>query len=978
MGVVEFRGIAQALGASLLYAPVEGEETLVNHGALATLPAGALVNGALMNAPGLIYDGAAVLLDGATGYIDTGWKTRTNLAIDPLGRGTGFWVNQNSGDKVAGVEGELPAALGGGVGKIVKVETGEPASNHGVRTASMVVPASTRKDCGIFVKGPAGRKMAVLLQERTEADAAIANGTTTFTATGEWQWFAMNRTFSATGVKARIIVEAFDSEPVFTFYVVGGIFEEGRTTPITEGEYFPTPAQITEGIAGFSGEANKSASDIGPFVRGNNQTFFGAVRVPASEPAHNLGLFGASVANSKTTAATITKAGKIEVSIGNGTEAAAKSSTAAVALDGGVHVFAIVWEWAVKRFRVYWDGAEIYLSLPFTNELLNAGFSLALGVFHSLTSNNFAGQMLPFGVFPSALTGVQVVELTAAATSEPSEPFIPSSRVTSIFEPQSGRLAFYLRRPDGTTKRIAGDEVLAENVGQNFSFGTAVPGGYTTASVDFTRDPRVDYGDFEVYDEFLARGPGNESAFEGYDIEIPQSSGGQTGLVAAGWSSYLKDRAALQEIYIDRDMSRVTAPSSTRMVELYGASLTPVGPSLTTDPSSGLPTLALTVSDSWVSPFRPICEAWYDAGPSARVAWMTTNVKAAGSVALTDAAWKLFYVIADTMDFGTARASQQSAVPLSVLETNDSPTWFTSPPGRYLIMQWYYSNSPAGASGASFTAMLRNLIVIGDHGLPITAGGILASDVIGDVIRRCAPLLNYSIEASSFLIPHLIFPTAVNAEEAILQASKYDVPDWGVYDEREFFWRAPATGRIWEARESDAGTELVDAGDQAEDVYNGVEVEFTDPTGRVYRVGPPGAANCDYTDASLADYRLTNPLNEHGRTRYGVLSIGPVTTLPGAIQLGSRWLQDELSTFLRGTAAVTGFARDNYGVYEPVWKIRAGDTIRFDGGVERRIIATTYSHEERQISLTLDSTPNRVDALMAKMEVELVAIGSGS
>lgn len=549
-------------------------------------------------------------------------------------------------------------------------------------------------------------------------------------------------------------------------------------------------------------------------------------------------------------------------------------------------------------------------------------------------------------------------------------------------EPQAGRLAFYLRRPDDTEKRIAGDEPEAEDIARNFTFGTAVPGGYTNSKVDLTRDPRIDYGDFDLYDEFIARSPSGESAFEGYNIEIPNSGDEQVGAVATGWASSLKDNPTLQEIYVDRDQGRWGGDSAARKINHLSNNFAPNDPSALTDPATGLPAVQLAVEGSWIAPWRPIAETVYDAGPSARVKRVILN-------------WKVLAPASGDSNFVLNLAVLSSDAWAVIEQTGDIYTSgseglivFTPlTAGRYAGAHWYYPTSPAGNDGAVYAVHLRGIVVVGNHAVPLTSSnGVLASDVMADIIARAAPMLTYttgqegSIAPSTYSIPHLIFPEAVTAEDAILQASKYDVPDWGVYNDREFFWRPPTTGTLWVARQGDSGTSLQDTGKQAEDVYTGVMVQFTDPSGKTFLVGPPGTPGCDYTDSSLRDSSETNLLNERSRTRLGKLVVSAVTTLSGAIQLGARWLQEELAVADRGTAVLTAFVQDSTGTFEPVWKVRAGDRIRFDDadGRERRIIETSYDHEARTVSLTLDSTPHRLEALMEKMQVELVAIGSGS
>jgi hypothetical protein len=559
---------------------------------------------------------------------------------------------------------------------------------------------------------------------------------------------------------------------------------------------------------------------------------------------------------------------------------------------------------------------------------------------------------------------------------------VPLSQVAVKSEPQSGRLAYYLRRPDGTTKRLGGDEGLAENIGRNFIFGTAVPGGHTNMSLSLTRDPRVDYGDYELFDEFIAKGPGNESAFEGYNIEMPNSTSDEVGLVATGWASSLKENPTYQEIIVDRDMTRWGDQTAASKINLIAANITPGTMSIAVDPVTGKPAIQLEFSDAWLSPWKPYARAFYDAGPTAKIKIISFTFKGLGNVASnlsfvleavtgSDPSWVSGFNLSG--DFYTVAEGEVGFV--------------TPAPNRYGLLQFVYPSTPAGIAGEPYVAQIKGIVVIGDHTIPVLGGWVvLASDVVANIIGRAAPMQRYSlgpegsIQPSSFGIPHMIYPDPVSAEDAVLQASKYDVPDWGVYDNREFFWRPPGSGRLWVAREDDSGTTLQDAGKQAEDTYNGVIVEFTDPSGKRYTVGPPSTAGVDYTDASLRDYSELNPLNEHGRSRLGKLVVSAITTLSGAIQLGGRWLQEELAISDRGTAVVTGFVQDSLGNYEPVWKIRAGDRIRFDDvdGRERRIIETSYNHEERTNSLTLDSTPHRLEALMEKMQVELVAVGSGA
>lgn len=585
------------------------------------------------------------------------------------------------------------------------------------------------------------------------------------------------------------------------------------------------------------------------------------------------------------------------------------------------------------------------------------------------------------------LANFSVGLMTEGSTPEP-----PKLTVVRA-DPQSGRLSFYLRRPDGTETRVAGDEVHAENVAQNFTFGTTDPGGFGPFSLGLTRDPRIDYGDFDIYDEFIARGPGGEIASEGYDMEVPKSGDSQVGVSGAGWSAYLKDNPIFQEIYVDRDYNRWQPMSTSRRISVFNSGYVPYDFQTVNEAVSGLPSLQGGFEGNWPASWGQLVEAWYDCGPSARCGGASSL---AGSVLFRHAlqtpasgspsAFRLYVGSVENPE-GSGAFLEGDYIPVAAEAGHKPPA-----SKRYVFFQFYAPlGTAAGTAGVRWELQLTGLVIFGNSEIPLQGnlrvdGGPLGSDVVADIVKRAAPLLNFtvgtegSIQPSDFAIPHLIYPEPVTPEEAILQASKYDVPSWGVYENREFFWRPPSQGRLWKARQGDPGCDLKPAGKQGEDAYTGVLVQFTDPTGKQFMIGPPGTPGCDFTDASLRDTSETNPLNERGRVRLGKLVVSAITTLTGAIQLGARWLQEELTIVDRGTAVLTGFVQDAYGNYEPVWKVRAGDRIRFDDADrrERRIIETSYDHEQRTNSLTLDSTPHRLDALMEKMQVELVAVGAGS
>jgi hypothetical protein len=79
-----------------------------------------------------------------------------------------------------------------------------------------------------------------------------------------------------------------------------------------------------------------------------------------------------------------------------------------------------------------------------------------------------------------------------------------------------------------------------------------------------------------------------------------------------------------------------------------------------------------------------------------------------------------------------------------------------------------------------------------------------------------------------------------------------------------------------------------------------------------------------------------------------------------ALLLGQAALADRNRAKTPGTITTTGYIRDRAGNPQPVWKVRAGDTIaitNFPNDAPRLIVETDYNDETKQLSCR--STPVR-------------------
>jgi hypothetical protein len=529
-------------------------------------------------------------------------------------------------------------------------------------------------------------------------------------------------------------------------------------------------------------------------------------------------------------------------------------------------------------------------------------------------------------------------------------------------------LTLSVTHSDGRVTRWGPDEPEAGDIPGDLTFSTSIPGGFKDLSCSLLRRIDLDYTDQALFDSVRAYEPGNRTVWEGRMAQFPRSHGDGYAITpgAVGHAAHLKDDPSFREVYVDRELSRWSgAPLPRRSTIATGGFGQGRIPSAVGDGgiSWEIPNEALAANEH--------SEVWYDAGPGLTISRVGYKGAESGTFTSIDAA--TLYVSADDTltTFGTSA--------LTLDDTVRAASGFTA--RRYAILRVLTNGAVTPPAGTQ--RRYTKLAVYGGHGLALHAitgepDGLYASDVIADVIARAAPLLTANIEQTTFAIPHLVFADPVTAEEAISAVNAYHLYEWGVYDNRTFFYRAPDPARLTWAASLAGGAHLDLEGDTAEQVFNGVMVSYQDATGQKFTVGPTGGT-FDATSASLADTSTTNPATANGITRrWAKLDISFPTTQAGATAIGAAWLAEHSLPQRRGTLTVkTGCVEHPREGCVPVWRVRAGDYVRISdhpADVPRRIIETRYTHGTGELSCSLNNTSAKLDAILERIGVQLVGV----
>lgn len=503
--------------------------------------------------------------------------------------------------------------------------------------------------------------------------------------------------------------------------------------------------------------------------------------------------------------------------------------------------------------------------------------------------------------------------------------------------------------------------------------------GFKTAGGSLRRRYDIDYPDLNLVDTWTFTGADGSVAWEGRNAEMPRSLTDKSviNVSLAGWMAHARDRP-FREIYVDRDLSAWTGLSLGRQSVLLAGGFTPTDAASASDVVGATAGMVTGFDGSWATGFKPVSEAWYDAGAglyAAKVAYSWLNQNAT-TISAADTNWTWF-VGSSTDDRGTstsATSNLRAAGP-------SSGTFTPTTPGQYAFLELVYNSAPGGADGAHFGIAWYNLAVYGAHGLPTYSDGtgqppgVLASDVIRDVASRFCPLLDTSgVKDTTFPIAHLVFKDLTDPYDAFLQVNKYHLWNLGVWENRRLVYETyDLSDYDWQIRAGEDGATFEAQGQTTDNVFNGVVVSYQDAlTGKKNYLTPDVYPDLQSTD-------LLNPWSMHAINRWMKLDLSSPTTQAQALDVGTVALAEANRPKGPGTITVQGgYIKDRQGIEQPGWKPRAGERVavtNHPNDAPRLIHGTTWDGDSHTLTLAVDAPPAMLDAYLDRQGTALTARG---
>lgn len=512
---------------------------------------------------------------------------------------------------------------------------------------------------------------------------------------------------------------------------------------------------------------------------------------------------------------------------------------------------------------------------------------------------------------------------------------------------------------DGATYKWDANQPPASRL-RNLSFSTKIGEGFSLATGTLARRIDQDYPDLQLGAEVVITGADGTIVFEGRMAAMPRELG-QTHAISVtfvGHMIHAKDRK-FSGLYVDRDLGAWRGMSAGRRSDLLTGNRMPLSDGQNrADPTNNEANVVTAIQGPWATGYKPVAEAWYDAGPGNFIGSIGYGWKIENSTTLDPAVadWSWQVAVAAT-DRDTA--PNQSTGNLRAAGPATGQTFDPTVEERFAFLQLVNNATPGGADGQEYSIAWSKLAVYGTHGLtthtgdPSEPAGLYLTDILRDIAGRYCPELDVSgVEDFNYVVQHCTYRDRTFPYDAFLDLNKYALQHLAVWEGKRLTFKPyDLSDYQWEIRTDDPGTTFAPVGPTTDDLYNGIVVRYTDLLTGTENVITPD------DEADLRDTSGENPWNQWGRDHwYEDLQITGAQLEADAVQIGRAVLAEKNRPKTAGTLNVQGYIRDRAGNPQPVSRVRAGDVICVTNfnEINRLIVETDYDDESKTIRLAVD------------------------
>jgi hypothetical protein len=953
---------AQGLGAAYILAPKKTTDPLTNLGTVA-VPDAELKNGAALNATGLVRGGVSVLLDGTNDFVDAKWATRTNLVTNPNFGGeatTGYAAGSGatiSFEKYAGLYPCLKVVTDGkSADQGISLSPDLTVAANGLYTFVPLVIANNAQALAIRLwatNGTTGNTEALL--EGKGLAALVAE--------------AVERTMSATTTAADCRISTGTGVSVATTFRVFGFLLVKASKAELEAEYgsdrrnwfFPypeplgsllpdAPGKLATGNCGWTGTANASASDIGPFARGTARTFVTIAERTLSKDAQ------------------LISAGDFDPAL---RLLAGNNNVWFKTVEGGGEVWENAWPGLSKAVTasVGFSDAANKLGLCINGKLISEveealtsdpvhGPTMLLGGLGAETSG-FKGRLGPVAVFLSMLSERDNELLYLAG-----QPPVSNKR-------RKPPLALDLEvETSESSYRLPADAKQAKNKPRSLSFNTQRGDGFGPGGATLSREIFRDYPDINLLDTWRFISRSGEIAYEGKLHSDPRTNdpGEQIDVALVGWMNYLKGRK-IAPLVIDSRLSSWGDPSIQRRANLISSKLRADATVNGGWQGTGEAAPGIFMDFNGVSSaggFSDYGESWFFGGGEDIGAILYHFVRLLGGAGPE---WHT-QVSALTDDIATARIDG----PEHNANTNVSAFEQINVGAGYKYAKIISQRSEGGGGGLTLTDLhdYQYPKVLGTHGLTLTGTwpevGITITDILRYLFARYYPKVKLAGAVNNFPVQQASWHDSPQFGYEILQIlNNLALWETNMWEERTLYHEPADLTKIdWQFKTTDPGVTVLFQGQSIEDFANGCSVSFTDFDGIPRVLWPED-------HAELRDENDANPANRHGEALYTDCDVPYPCSEAEALQFGRMYLAEFNRPKRPGTYRIDGgYLRDYAGHWQQGWKVRNGQTcgiMDHPDDEPRLLTATTWDDEGKSLQITVDAPDKMLDAVVARHEL---------